>query len=141
MRRMTNPLVFATCLSLLSLQWSGVHVHADDTGILSVPETPYTHRHTDHDRTDAHHHRAGSAHRDDHGHERPVDEYNDARDVPLLGLALGIFDLPLVLLGLVLLWVVIPQVRTLASPIIVYAVLSGRYTRWRPPLRAPPQPA
>jgi hypothetical protein len=39
----------------------------------------------------------------------------------------------------VLLFIHVPRGRAFASADVVYRVLSGRHTRWRPPLRAPPQ--
>lgn len=130
MRRSTKPLAIVTCLSLLILQLSGVHVHANDSGYIGAPETPFTHSHDHHD---AHH--AG-----DEG-AGPVSDGEEARDVDLLDLALSLFKMPLAIMALVLLFVLFPNVRALVRLEFVRRILSGRHTRWRPPLRAPPQPA
>ena len=131
---MTKPLAIAACLSLLSLQFSGVHVHADESGYVGAPETSFSHSHS-HDDHDAAAHHGGTRH-DDH-----AANYEGARDVSVLDLALGLFKLPLALLALFLLFAIFPRVKTLAGTEIAYPVLSGRHTRWRPPLRAPPIPA
>lgn len=141
MRRSRNPLVFAACLSLLSLQLSGVHVHADDGGYIGAPETPFTHSHGLHDHGDAYH--AGTV--DDSGHgdhdTSPSHDYEGAQDVSLLELALGTFKMPIAILALFLLFLVLSRIRSLCASEFVSRVLSGRHTRWRPPLRAPPLPA
>lgn len=141
MRRMTKPLAIAACLSLLSLQLSGVHVHADDTGYIGVPETSFTHIHGHHDHHEAHHASVDSTDHAGHSEASHTDDYEDARDVSLLDLALGLIKMLLAILALVLLFAVFPLIRTLASAGVVYPILSGRHTRWRPPLRAPPQHA
>jgi hypothetical protein len=46
--------------------------------------------------------------------------------------------MPLALLVILILFAVAPVFRMLATADFVFRVLSGRYTRWRPPLRAPP---
>ena len=133
MRRNSKPPVVAACLSLLFLQMSGVHVHADEGGYIGVPETPFQHSHLHHDHDDAHH-------ADDGGHGS-VGEGGEARDVSLLDLALSLFKMPLAILALVLLFALLPSIKARGSFDFVYRVLSGRHTRWRPPLRAPPQAA
>jgi hypothetical protein len=126
---------------LLFLQLSGIHVHADDNGYIGVPETPFTHSHGHHDHRDAHDAGAANPDQTGHGGAGQTDDYDDARDVALPDLALGIFKMPLAILSLVLLFATCPLIRIFIGVEIFYAVLSGRYTRWRPPLRAPPQPA
>jgi len=133
MRGHSKPLVIVACLSLLFLQLSGVHVHADASGYVGVPETPFTHSHVHHDHHDAHHADAGGA--------GPISGGEEARDVSLLDLALSLFKVQLAILALVVLFALFPSVRVLLSFDFVYRILSGRHTRWRPPLRAPPQPA
>jgi len=141
MRRLRNHLAFAACLNLLSLQLSGLHVHADETGYIGAPETPFTHSHFHHDHSDAHH--GGTDTTDDGGHKSAnlAHDHEDAKDVSLLDLALSAFKMPLAILSLFLLFTAFPRLRRLASTEFAYRVLSGRHTRWRPPLRAPPQPA
>jgi hypothetical protein len=141
MRRYSNPLVIAACLSLLFLQLSGIHVHADENGYIGVPETPFSHSHVHHDHHDGH--RTGAANVDHSNHGGPGDSggFEDARDVSLLNLALSIFKMPLAIFALVVLFALLPSVKEFLSFHFVYRVLSGRHTRWRPPLRAPPQPA
>lgn len=133
MRRSVEPLIILACLSMLFLQLSGVHVHADDTGYIGVPETPFAHGHV--------HHSHGDAHHADDGDAGPMSDHEEARDVSLLHLALGVYKMPLAILALVLLFALFQSVRPFFSFDFVYRVLSGRHTRWRPPLRAPPQPA
>lgn len=133
MRRLRNRLAFAACFSLLSLQLSGLHVHTGDSGFVGAPETPFTHRHGHHDH--------GNARHDDHGDASPAHDYEDAKDVSLLDLALGTFKMPLAIPALFLLSASLPGFGKRVRTEYAYRVLSGRHTRWRPPLRAPPQPA
>ena len=140
MRRSRVFLVLAACLSLLSLQLSGVHVHADDGGYVGAPETPFTHSHGRHDHGDAHHGSSDAAGHVDHD-SGPAHDYEGAEDVSLLELALGTFKMPIAILALFLLFLVLSRIRSLCASEFVSRVLSGRHTRWRPPLRAPPQPA
>ena len=140
MRRSRTSLVFAACLSLLCLQLSGVHIHADDGGYIGAPETPFTHSHGRLDHGDAHHAGGDTLGHVDHDFGSPHD-YEGAEDVSLLELALGTFKMPLAILALFLLFLVLSRIRSLCASEFVYRVLSGRHTRWRPPLRAPPQPA
>ena len=140
MRRTRQILALAACLSVLWLQLSGAHLHADERGNISAPVTSYSHgagRHHDHG---GHHHRSHDDQRNMHG---PTDEHDQdhATDVSLLDLALSSAKLPIAILALVLLFALLPYVRVLAGTDFVHPVLSGRHTRWRPPLRAPPQPA
>jgi hypothetical protein len=141
MRRFKKPLAVTACLSLLLLQSAGVHVHADDSGYVGVPEASFAHSHNHPDHDAAHHAGAESM-----GHAGPgvsdhTDDYEGERDVSLLDLALGVFKMPLAVLTLVLLFAFVSRARTLAGIDFVFPILSGRHTRWRPPLRAPPQPA
>ena len=123
MRRSSKPLVFAMSLCLLSLQLTGVHAHADESGFVSAPETAFAHSHDHHEHDDAHH------------------DHEDGKDVSLLEPALSKFKMPLAMIALILLFCLFPIVRPLFSIEFAYRVLSGRHTRWRPPLRAPPEPA
>jgi len=159
MRRNKTPISVAACLSLLLLQFSGLHFHADAAGFIGAPETSYAHGH------DAHH--------DDHGHgihghgihghgihghsvhgsaaqggDHPAhgdadapDDHGEIRDVSLLESVVGNYKLPFAIMAPVLPTTVLPRTKTLASVDIAYPILSGRHTRWRPPLRAPPQHA
>ena len=146
MHRVKRSIAIAAWLSLFLLQLSGVHAHANENGYLSMPETGYSHVHitdhdhdTDHDTShqDAHHHgeadHSGTA---DHSHD-----YEDARDVSIFELASGKFKLTLATLALVLLLCVLPGEGILVSTVRAERILSGRHTRWRPPLRAPPLPS
>lgn len=130
MRRISKPLAIAACLCLLALQLSGVHTHADDNGFIGSPELSFTHVHGQHDH-DAHHD-GGVGHAEDNDH---------ARDVSILDLALGVFKMPMAIFALVLLCAVVTILGRPSIVDIVHPVLSGRYTRWRPPLRAPPPAA
>ena len=124
MRRSRNPLVFAACLGLLSLQLSGVHAHTDENGYIGVPETPFTHDHGHHD----------------HGDTTPAHDHEGTKDVSLLDLALSAFKMPLAILALFP-FAALAVIAAVTGTEFAYRVLSGRHTRWRPPLRAPPQPA
>jgi hypothetical protein len=138
MRRIIKPVAFVSCLCLLMLQWSGLHVHANETGYIGGPETSSTHSHVHHD----HHGAQISEDREAApGDPNTDDDYGDAHDVSLLHQALVAFKLPLAILALILLVGVFPLIGALAGPEIAYRVLSGRHTRWRPPLRAPPRSA
>jgi hypothetical protein len=131
MRRIRKPLAIAACLSLLSLQLGGVHMHADDNGYVGSPSASFTHGHGHHDHDSSHAH-AGVGHAGDH---------DDTKDISLLDHALGVFKMPMAILALVLLFAIVAILGRLRIVEIAYPVLSGRYTRWRPPLRAPPQTA
>ncbi len=141
MRRITRAIGTAACLSLLLLQLSGAHIHMGAEGYVGAPETSYSHDHGGHDHHHGHHASDASS---DHGPLAILasgNDYRDARDVSLLDQSLTAFKIPMAILALILLFMVLPGARKLASPDIIYPVLSGRHTRWRPPLRAPPQPA
>ena len=137
MRFVRKTIGITACFSLLMLQLSGLHMHADAHGYIGVPETPYSHIHTHEHHGLLHHDGTGVAHADEDraasGHD-----YDDARDVSLLDLALSTFKLTLATLALVCLFLISPRVGTPVRLHFVYPVLSGRHTRWRPPLRAPP---
>jgi hypothetical protein len=126
---MKKPFAVAVSVCLLMLQLSGAHVHADETGYIGVPEVSYKHSHGHHD-GDAHHHDAGTGHSDG--------DHEDMRDVSLQDAALSTFKMPLALIAFLILIVVVPTFRRLISTDYIYPILSGRHTRWRPPLRAPP---
>lgn len=113
------------------LQLSGAHTHANEHGHVGVPETGISHIHS-------HQHDAAGASEANHGSAHDVHDYEDARDVSFFELASGTLKLPLAILALILLLSYYPRARTLASTNFAYPVLSGRHTRWRPPLRAPP---
>lgn len=141
MRQKTRTIGAIACLSLLTLQLSGAHVHIGPAGYVGVPETSFSH---DHGEQDHHHgtHVADAA--IDHAAEVSAEsdnDYGDAQDVSLLDQTLPAFKIPLAVPAPIALFAFAPRVRSLASTNVVYRVLSGRYTRWRPPLRAPPQPA
>lgn len=141
MRSFAKPIPLVSCLCFLMLQWSGLHVHANAAGYIGGPETSYTHTHLHHEHRNSSHSGASSG-----DHAAPASpsadhDYGDARDVSLFDKALFAFKLPLAILALVFLFAIYPLIRTLAGADVVYPVLSGRHTRWRPPLRAPPQTA
>jgi len=138
MRRLPKTVPIIACFCLLSLQLSGVHVHANLAGLVGGPETFFTHTHGRHDDHVARHGNGHGSSAADHGDTPPARDYEDAEDVSLLKVALAIFKLPFTIPALILLFALIPRVDLLAGVDIVYPVLSGRYTRWRPPLRAPP---
>ncbi len=141
MRRTTKLFSITACLSLLWLQSSGLHVHMDDSGSIGVPGTSLTHSNDRHDHHDAHHADPHASTHGDHHESGRHDHHEDARDVSLVDLANGAFKMPLAILALVLLFAVSPLVRSLAGAEIIHPILSGRHTRWRPPLRAPPATA
>lgn len=146
MSRIAKPISVIAGLSFLLLQSGGVHVHADAAGFIGAPETSYAHgpdRHSLHDE-----HVSAAPSREHPGSDHPahgasgsVDDHGDVRDVSLLENALGTYKLPFAIIALVAVFAIFHRTRTPASAEIVYPVLSGRHTRWRPPLRAPPQPA
>jgi len=139
MRRRTIPIGIAVCLCFLSVQFSGLHMHVDAEGYVGVPEIAHTHSQRIHDRHDAHDAAANTDVHHDHGDLAADENYEGTRDVSVNDLTLSSVKVPLAILVLAFLFSVIPLARALASPHIVHPVLSGRYTRWRPPLRAPPQ--
>ena len=130
MRRVKKPLAVVVSVCLLMLQLSGAHVHADETGYIGVPEVSYKHSHRHHHDGDAHHH-------DDVVGGSDGDR-EDMRDVSLLDAALSTFKMPLALIVFLILIAVAPTFRLLVSTDYLCPILSGRHTRWRPPLRAPP---
>lgn len=129
MLRLKKPLAVVVSVSLLMLQLSGAHVHASESGYIGAPKVSYHHTH-EHSQDAAHHH--------DDATGNPERDHEDMRDVSLLDPALSTFKMPLALLVILILFAVAPVFRVLATAEFVCRVLSGRYTRWRPPLRAPP---
>jgi hypothetical protein len=138
---MTRAIGTVACLSLLIVQLSGAHVHIGPEGFVGAPETSYFHDHGAHGHD--HGRQVGDASIDHGTDASPIsgDDYEDAQDVSLLDQTLTAFKLPIAVLALIVLFVVPPRAHTLATLDVVHRVLSGRYTRWRPPLRAPPLPA
>ena len=139
---MTKPIGVTACLCLLALQFSGLHMHMDADGYVGGPEAAHSHSQRFHDPHDAHHSAVvvGSHDvHDDHGDFIGEEDYEGTKDVSFDDLALSSVKLPLSVSAQPFLPSVVPLSLTLASTGIVHPVLSGRYTRWRPPLRAPPQ--
>lgn len=181
-RFLTKLIGLTACLSLLSLQFSGLHLHADARGIVGGLEPVHVHGLGKHE--DGRHGRRAHSH--DHGHpaiadealsrvsidahasttapERAVDDdqhdaarlqadshakagdavdqeenYAGARDVSLLA---PLIDASAGQLALApsnsFLVVDEPRAIAFVGTDFAYPVLSGRHTRWRPPLRAPP---
>lgn len=147
MRRMPLAIGAAACLSLLILQLSGAHIHVGTEGYVGMPEISYSHDHHEHDRQHDHdHHRDHRVADAVNEHYAPMTagpghDHEDVQDVALVDQTLTAYKIPLVALALVLLFLVLSGARALAVPDIAFPVLSGRHTRWRPPLRAPPRPA
>lgn len=141
MRRTTRAIGAAACLSLLILQLSGAHIHVGTEGYVGVPEISYSHDHHEHGRH--HDHRVADAVNEQSAPMTagPGHDHEDVQDVALVDQTLTAYKIPLVALALVLLFLVLSRARTPAIPDIAFPVLSGRHTRWRPPLRAPPRPA
>ena len=127
---MQKPFAVVVSVCLLMLQLSGAHVHADETGYVGMPEVSYKHTHGHHHDSDAHHL--------DDGVETSDGDHEDMRDVSLLDGALSAFKMPLALTASAILVAIAPATRELFGTDHVHPVLSGRHTRWRPPLRAPP---
>lgn len=122
---------------MVALQLSGIHMHVDGSGYVGVPEGAHLHSAFVHE-----HGEAGIDHPDPvavgHPHEHDQ-EFDGAKDVSLFELVSGASKqiLALVWFALVLpllLWQAARLLPTFALP-----VRTGRRTRWRPPLRAPPQ--
>ena len=126
MRRTKSAIGATAWLSLLMLQLSGLHAHANEHGYIGVPESANSHTHSQH------------LNDSDHNGDYHVHDYEDVRDVSLFELASGTFKLPLAILTLIFLFSFFPRIRTFVRTNLAYPVLSGRHTRWRPPLRAPP---
>jgi len=141
MRRMTRTIGAIACLSLLTLQLSGAHVHLGPEGYVGVPETSYSHDHGEHDHHHGHHAADAAIDHAEEASAKPGNDYGDAEDISVLDQTLPAFKIPLAVPPPIALFAFAPRVRSLASPNVAYRVLSGRYTRWRPPPRAPPQPA
>jgi len=130
MRRSSKPFAVIVSVCLVMLQLSGAHVHADESGYIGVPQISYKHTHGHHHAADAHHH--------DDGARGSEGDDEDVRDVSLQDAALSTFKIALALIAAPILIAVAPAFRVLISTDYVYPVRSGRHTRWRPPLRAPP---
>jgi len=176
-RPATKFIGLTACLSLLSLQFSGLHMHADAAGFVGGLEPVHVHglgRHEqldhdpiahDHNRhataqsseRDREHHAvdaAGRLNTSDHSHTHdgapaqssgvPTtgEDYAGARDVPLLAPAIDVSaGLSALTPAAGFALIDEPRLVTFLGTDFAYPVLSGRYTRWRPPLRAPPRNA
>lgn len=112
------------------LQLSGAHLHADEHGYVGAPEVSYSHTHVHPDAGHVHQHADGGAH--------SAHDHDDARDVSLVDPALSSFKLPFALFALFILFALVPQFRIFGMAEFLFPILSGRFARWRPPLRAPP---
>jgi hypothetical protein len=145
MRRITTPMTLAASFCLLALQLSGLHMHLDAGGYVGTPQPAHTHRQSVHA-----HHSLGHSHDAHDGAYRAGDvgedpahdsDYEGTRDITFDELALSPAKLPLALLPMIVLSIVVSRVLALPSLDVVHPVLSGRHTRWRPELRAPPKAA
>ena len=133
MRRAHRIIAIAASVSLLTLQLSGVHAHEDSAGHISLPESSYSHSHSVHGHAHPHPHPADKA---DHDHEGDPSE---EKEISLFETGPGgNFKLPMAAPAFVQLLLVVPHEKALARALVSAPVLSGRHTRWRPPLRAPP---
>jgi hypothetical protein len=130
----------AAWLSMLMLQLSGLHTHANENGYVGVPETASSHTHSHHQHADADLSGAFVAQQSAHSGDHDIHEHEDVRDISFFELASGAFKLPLAILALILLFSFYPHTRSFyRRASLAHPVHSGRHTRWRPPLRAPPQ--
>ena len=117
MRRTVWPVLTLTCLSLLGLQLSGLHMHVNDHGYSGAPHGTHVHE----GGTDPH----------EHEHETDVTIFE-------LGTITSkhFFFLIAVAFSLVTLFSVSRRLTPIYEPLIA----TGRRVRWRPLLRAPPHP-
>ncbi len=137
MRRTPSSILLVACLSLLALQFSGLHSHVDAYGYVGIPQGTHIHgqgvihsdgkgAHVDGTDIDGHEHRAET-------------DYAGDKDVSIVELSIGTSKLFvfLVWIGLILLITLRPGEKILTNFSIPPP--TGRHARWRPPLRAPPQ--
>ena len=165
-----RPVAVLACISLAALQLSGLHMHVDENGYVGVPEGPHSHSHAAHNHDaaavahDAHDHDAATVAHDAHNHDAatvvhdhggsavavhahehsggPADsDYGGTQDVSLFDLSAGATKLLLALICLTLFVPLLLQRAGNAFGGPALPVLTGRRSRWRPPLRAPPLPA
>lgn len=128
MCRSSAPIALIAAVSLLTLQLSGLHMHVDEHGYVGAPVGTHLHSQA------AHHHGNGGElgdHSDDH-------DFDGSKDLAVVELSAGASKLVLALVLLALALPILLRQSAVRLPTIVIPVLSGRRTRWRPPLRAPP---
>ena len=119
-----NSLAIMACIGLVAMQLSGVHMHLDADGYVGALEG-------------AHHHSHGEHH--EH-HQQPGDtDYEDTQDVSVLELSGGASKVVLAILGLSFLLPFVLRDRASGRPVLAVRRLGAGQSRWRPPLRAPPQ--
>lgn len=129
MSRSVTSVAIAACLSLLSLQLSGLHLHAGQNGVDSSPHGTHVHGVGTHDHDQL----------EDHRHAEDGDDHNGDRDLSLVELCAGAAKLlPVLFLG--------PVLQLPIGPSDSHRVVLrwrdrapiGRASHWRPPLRGPP---
>ena len=140
MRRAKTAIGLLSSLSLLALQLSGLHAHADENGFIGTPKTGISHTHSIAHQHDGTHSDSVTSGDHDHGGPSHVHDYDDVRDVSLFELLSGDSKQTIAIPALIPKLVNGAHIQTYEVAEIAYPVLSGRHTRWRPPLRAPPQP-
>ena len=117
MSRAVWPILTLTCLSLLGLQLSGLHMHVDDHGYSGAPHGTHVHE----SGTDPHEH--------EHDTDVTIVELGTIASKHLLFLIAGGFSL-----------IILFSVSRRLTPIHEPLIGTGRRVRWRPLLRAPPRP-
>jgi len=134
MPRLPALIALVAATSLLALQLSGVHMHIDEHGYVGVPEGAHSHNQL------AHQHDIDAEKNASHGHEHPEEpDYDGSKDLSIVELSGGASKLVLAFLLLVLVLPILARRCAGIFQILCAPVLSSRRTRWRPPLRAPPQ--
>jgi hypothetical protein len=120
MRRIPTAILYAVCLALLAVQWSGMHGHVDQHGFHGTVQGTHDHHHDGHDSD------GGDG---DHG---------DDTDIRIVDYGLSASKLPVFILALGLALFLRPPSR---GPVIfttITPLVLRRRARGRPPLRGPP---
>jgi hypothetical protein len=125
--------MLAVCLSLVAVQFSGLHMHVDSQGYAGAPEGTHVHGQP------GHHHNDVTQADDAATHSHPGDDdHAGDKDVWIVkfGTAVSKLLLYLIALGLTLTMVLRPA--DIIAPRKSVPRPTSHHERWRPPLRTPP---
>jgi hypothetical protein len=136
-RAMRPPIAISwlACVSLVALQLGGVHMHIGRDGYVGMPQGPHSHSQHSHRHSSDGGIGGSMVDLDSHSSDHDYDGTTDVSITKLSAAAKELLAVVLLILAVPLLLRQAPRIR----PIIAVRVLSGRRTRWRPPLRAPPR--
>ena len=128
--------MLAACLSLVAVQFSGLHMHVGSQGYAGPPEGTHVHGQPAHHHGDVVHQHE-SVVPGDHAHPVGEDHTGDL-DVSIVKFGTVVSKLLLYVMALGLLLLMVLRLTDTIARRNSAPRPMARHERWRPPLRAPP---